>query len=86
MFLCFLLFINWNKNLNKVKDLVFIFGILHVIHFGYLAMSVYLNELPIIPVKVTGGAIAYMMIIIYPFLINKIKKTNYHLYISIMLE
>ena len=56
-----------------------IFGILHVIHFGYLAMSVYLNELPIIPVKITGGAIAYMMIIIYPFIINKINRINYHL-------
>ena len=68
-----------NKNFNKLKEFVLIFGILHVIHFGYLAMSVYLNELPIIPVKVSGGAIAYMMIIIYPFIINKIKKTTYHL-------
>jgi hypothetical protein len=68
-----------NKNFNKLKEFVLIFGILHVIHFGYLAMSVYLNELPIIPVKITGGAIAYMMIIIYPFIINKINRINYHL-------
>ncbi len=79
---CFYLFKNAfliNQNLNRVKDLVFIFGVLHLIHFGFLALSVYLNDLPIIPVKVTGGAVAYLMIIIYPFLINKIKNPIYHL-------
>ena len=79
---CFYLFKNAfliNQNLNRVKDLVFIFGVLHLIHFGFLALSVYLNDLPIIPVKVTGGAVAYLMIIIYPFLIKKIKNPIYHL-------
>ena len=65
--------------LKRVKDLVFIFGVLHVIHFGFLVLSVYLNDLPIIPVKITGGALAYFMIIIYPFIIEKIKKYVYHL-------
>ena len=68
-----------SDNLKRVKDLVFIFGVLHVIHFGFLALSVYLNNLPIIPVKITGGALAYLMIIIYPFIIEKIKKPIYHL-------
>ena len=68
-----------DQDLKKVKDLVFIFGVLHLIHFGFLALSVYFNDLPIIPLKVMGGAIAYLMIIVYPFLINKIKKTKYHL-------
>ena len=68
-----------DQDLKKVKDLVFIFGVLHLIHFGFLALSVYFNDLPIIPLKVMGGAIAYFMIIVYPFLINKIKKTKYHL-------
>ena len=68
-----------SDNLKRVKDLVFIFGVLHVIHFGFLALSVYLNNLPIIPVKITGGALAYSMIIIYPFIIEKIKKHIYHL-------
>ena len=68
-----------SDNLKRVKDLVFIFGVLHVIHFGFLALSVYLNNLPIIPVKITGGALAYLMIIIYPFIIEKIKKQIYHL-------
>ena len=43
-------------NLRSVKDLVLIFGILHIIHFGFLVLSVYLNDLPIIPVRITGGA------------------------------
>ena len=68
-----------SDNLKRVKDLVFIFGVLHVIHFGFLALSVHLNNLPIIPVKITGGALAYLMIIIYPFIIEKIKKHIYHL-------
>ena len=68
-----------SDNLKRVKDLVFIFGVLHVIHFGFLALSVYLNNLPIIPVKITGGALAYLMIIIYPFIIEIIKKHIYHL-------
>lgn len=68
-----------SDNFKRVKDLVFIFGVLHVIHFGFLTLSVYLNNLPIIPIKITGGALAYLMIIIYPFIIEKIKKHIYHL-------
>ncbi|MFL2612800.1 MAG: hypothetical protein ACJ0O5_05160 [Flavobacteriaceae bacterium] len=66
-------------SLKRLKELVYIFGVLHLIHFCFLALSVYLNDLPIIPVKVTGGALAYLMIILYPFVINKIKKRSYHL-------
>ena len=65
-----------NGSLNRLKEMVYIFGVLHLIHFCFLALSVYLNDLPIIPVKVTGGALAYLMIILYPFVINKIKKLS----------
>ena len=68
-----------NDSFKRLKELVYIFGVLHLIHFCFLALSVYLNDLPIIPVKVTGGALAYLMIILYPFVINKIKKRSYHL-------
>ena len=79
---CFHLFyqsIMVNDSLKRLKELVYIFGVLHLIHFYFLALSVYLNDLPIIPIKVTGGALAYLMIILYPFVINKIKKKSYHL-------
>ena len=64
---------------NKTKKVVLLFSILHLIHFIYLAFSVWLNELPIIPFKLLGGFIAYILIIIYPLLIDKIKKTIYHI-------
>ena len=64
---------------NKTKKVVLLFSVLHLIHFIYLAFSVWLNELPIIPYKLLGGFIAYVLIIIYPFLIDKIKKTIYHI-------
>ena len=64
---------------NKTKKVVLLFSILHLIHFIYLAFSVWLNELPIIPYKLLGGFIAYILIIIYPLLIDKIKKTIYHI-------
>ena len=64
---------------NKTKKVVLLFYVLHLIHFIYLAFSVWLNELPIIPYKLLGGFIAYILIIIYPLLIDKIKKTIYHI-------
>ena len=64
---------------NKTKKVVLLFSVLHLIHFIYLAFSVWLNELPIIPYKLLGGFIAYVLIIIYPWLIDKLKKTIYHI-------
>ena len=45
---------------------------MHVIHFIFLAFSMYLNEVPIIPTRMAGGFIAYLMIVVYPFYINKL--------------
>ena len=42
---------------NKTKKVVLLFSVLHLIHFIYLAFSVWLNELPIIPYKLLGGYI-----------------------------
>ena len=78
---CFYVFsLEFERNkYNKTKKVVLLFSVLHLIHFIYLAFSVWLNELPIIPYKLLGGFIAYILIIIYPFLIDKIKKTIYHI-------
>ena len=67
------------KTEKKLKDSIIIFCFLHYIHFIFLALAVYLNDLPIIPIRLTGGFIAYLMILIYPFIISKIKKIIYHL-------
>ena len=65
------------KSSEKLKNSIIVFCLLHYIHFIYLALSVYLNDLPIIPIKLTGGFIAYLMILIYPLMINMIKKHKY---------
>ncbi|MBT7739208.1 hypothetical protein OAP92_03865 [Flavobacteriaceae bacterium] len=66
------------KSSEKLKNSLIVFCFLHYIHFIFLALSVYLNDLPIIPLKLTGGFIAYLMILIYPLMINMIKKMIYH--------
>jgi len=66
------------KSKTELNQSVIIFCVLHYIHFIYLALSVYLNDLPIIPSKLAGGFIAYLMILVYPFIINKIIKPVFH--------
>tara|TARA_X000000368_G_C22830614_1_gene623165 strand:- start:93 stop:686 length:594 start_codon:yes stop_codon:yes gene_type:complete len=67
------------KNIQNTKTAVSIFCILHLIHFVFLVLSLYFNELPLIPFKVAGGFLAYIFIIIYPLIINKISKSIYHI-------
>ena len=64
---------------KKLKESIIIFCFLHYIHFIYLTLAVYLNDIPIIPYRLTGGSIAYLMILIYPLIISKIRKLVYHL-------
>jgi hypothetical protein len=52
---------------------------MHLIHFGFLAASVELNDLPIVPIKVIGGFLAYVGILCYPFFIGNIRKIASHL-------
>ncbi len=44
-----------------------LFALLHIIHFAFLAANVYLNDLPIVPIRLVGGALAYVLILIAPF-------------------
>ena len=45
------------KSKTELNQSVIIFCVLHYIHFIYLALSVYLNDLPIIPSKLSSFAI-----------------------------
>jgi len=63
----------------KLKRIVIFFCVCHLIHFGFLATNIYLNEIPLVPFKVAGGFLGYMMIMGYPFIINKIKRKGLHL-------
>ena len=76
--------------LEKIRKTVLIFCILHMIHFGFLAMSVYLNNMNMVPVKLAGGFIAYLMIIIYPWIIKKyaakkLLHTIYFYYVGLVM-
>ena len=80
--LCFFLFRAAslkNKSLEITKKALGVFAIMHLIHFFFLAYSIYLNQVPIVPTRLAGGFIAYLMIVIYPFLIEKINRKAYHL-------
>jgi hypothetical protein len=80
--LCFFLFrsafLN-NKSLKITQKALGVFAVMHVIHFLFLAYSIYLNQAPIVPTRLAGGFIAYLMIVIYPFIIEKINRKAIHL-------
>jgi len=73
---------------SPFKNTLSLFAILHGIHFIFLALSVYLNKIPLEFVKVLGGFVAYIMILIAPFVFHKLK-TGFHLvyfyYVSIVM-
>ena len=80
--LCFFFFnqaYQKNISLEITKKALGVFAIMHLIHLFFLTFSIYLNEVPIIPSRLTGGFIAYLMIVVYPFYIDKINRKVYHL-------
>ena len=52
---------------HAVRPWLLLFAVVHLIHFGFLATSVILNDSPLELHKVIGGSLAYMMIIVAPF-------------------
>ena len=51
------------------------FAIIHIIHWFFLAFSVYLTQFDLVPLRVAGGAFAYFIIILLPLAIKgKILK------------
>jgi len=79
------------KPLNKNKDvrnLIRLFAVVHIIHFGFLATNIYLNAIPLVPVKLLGGALAYLMIVMAPFVLHKAKtgfQLVYFYYVSFVM-
>ncbi len=73
---------------SLLRKTIILFAVLHVIHFGFLATNVYLNSVPLEPVKVAGGALAYLMIVFAPFRLHKVKfgfKLVYFYYVSLVM-
>ena len=76
--LSFLKFYTKNHTIVFTKKVLGVFSLIHLIHFCFLATSIYLNSIPIILYRLAGGFIAYLMIIIYPFYIEKVKNKILH--------
>ena len=77
-------------SLETIRKPLKAFAILHIIHFGFLAMNIYLNSIPIVPVKLLGGTLAYLMIVLLPFLRQSFTARNwvlpiYFFYVSIVM-
>lgn len=51
-------------------------AILHVIHFGLLATYLYLSNNVPNPIRLTGGILAYLLIVVYPFLLHRSFHSN----------
>ncbi len=76
--LAFIRYHTKNHPIILTKKVLGVFSIIHLIHFCFLATSIYLNSIPIVPYRLVGGFIAYLMIIFYPFYIDKIKNQLFH--------
>ena len=63
------------------------FAIIHVIHWVFLAIAVKLSGFELVPFRVLGGSLAYLMIVLMPFiyqkklLLNVSLVTMQHVYI-----
>ncbi|MEO0733735.1 MAG: hypothetical protein AAFZ52_12940 [Bacteroidota bacterium] len=64
---------------ENLRVITLTFSILHLIHFGFLATNVVLNDIELIPVKLAGGALGYGMIVAYPWVMRWIKRNWMHL-------
>ena len=73
---------------TPLRNFLTLFAVLHVIHFGFLATNVYLNAIPLEPPKLAGGMLAYLMIVIAPFQLHKVKfpvQMVYFYYVSLVM-
>jgi hypothetical protein len=69
--------LNWSSRRAEFKQnfvmLILIFSLLHFIHFVFLGLNVYLNEVELIPFKLLGGGFGYLTLLIYPWLLKSIN-------------
>ena len=60
-----------DKEIVKTKYYLSLnFSIIHIIHWVLLVIAVYLSGFELVPFRVAGGTIAYVMIILLPFAIK----------------
>ncbi|MFK7972087.1 MAG: hypothetical protein AB8F95_17090 [Bacteroidia bacterium] len=76
--------------LGKTRALTATFAVLHYIHLFLLMMNVNLNGITLIPHKLAGGGLAYLMILLYPIFFERIKHKKaahavYFLYVAFVM-
>ncbi|MFT5884048.1 MAG: hypothetical protein ACI9IP_000500 [Arcticibacterium sp.] len=66
--------LNWSDRRGSFREnfigLIAIFSVLHAIHFIFLALNVYLNQIELVPFKILGGALGYLTLLIYPWVLK----------------
>jgi hypothetical protein len=78
------------KDLIKTRILTAVFALMHYIHLFLLMMNVKLNFVTLIPHKLAGGILAYLMILLYPIFFERIKNKKaihaiYFLYVGFVM-
>ena len=71
-----------------LRNWLSLFAVLHLIHLGFLASNVYLNAIPLEAHKVAGGMLAYLMIVVAPFFLHRVKlplQLVYFYYVSLVM-
>lgn len=71
-----------------LRKALVVFAVMHVIHFGFLVANVWLNHIPMVPVKLSGGAAAYLMIVSAPFVLHRVSRLwqlVYFYYVSLVM-
>ena len=56
-----------NAGERKIHKMVVVFCMLHFIHLGFVGANLQLNNIALVPYKLVGGALAYALILVYPF-------------------
>lgn len=62
--------------LSIKTQLVSDFAVIHIIHWFFLAVAVVLSDFELVPFRVAGGALAYLMIVLMPFIYQKKLLSN----------
>ena len=74
----------------KTRTLTAVFALMHYIHLFLLMMNVKLNFVTLIPHKLAGGILAYLIILLYPIFFERIKNKKaihsiYFLYVGFVM-
>lgn len=76
------------SNNYKLRNFIIVFAILHMIHFVFLATNVFLNGIPLQPIKLAGGFLAYVMIVVAPFKLHQMRfkfQLVYFYYVTLVM-